>query len=191
MFQRMFENHRPKLENTNIKLRTYTGEVIKAKGVAEVQVRYEDQSASLPLVVTAGEGPMLFGRNWLKKIRLNWPQLLSVMEVNRVSENAELSKVLEKFDPVFDKGIGTMANIKVHIELKEDARPKFYKARPVPYALKQQIETELERLVNEGIYEPVTYSQWAAPIVPVVKEDGNIRIFGDYKVTVNPAANIL
>ena len=188
MFQRMFENHRPKLENTNIKLRTYTGEFIKAKGVAEVQVRYEDQSASLPLVVTAGEGPMLFGRNWLKKIRLNWPQLLSVMEVNRVSENAELSKVLEKFDPVFDKGIGTMANIKVHIELKEDARPKFYKARPVPYALKQQIETELERLVNEGIYEPVTYSQWAAPIVPVVKEDGSVRICGDYKVKVNPAA---
>ncbi len=188
MFQRMFENHRPKLENTNIKLRTYTGEFIKAKGVAEVQVQYEDQSASLPLVVTAGEGPMLFGRNWLKKIRLNWPQLLSVMEVNRVSENAELSKVLEKFDPVFDKGIGTMANIKVHIELKEDARPKFYKARPVPYALKQQIETELERLVNEGIYEPVTYSQWAAPIVPVVKEDGSVRICGDYKVTVNPAA---
>jgi len=32
----------------------------------------------------------------------------------------------------------------------------------------------------------VTYSQWAAPIVPVPKLGGAIGICGDYKVTVNP-----
>ena len=123
---------------------------------------------SLPLVVTAGEGPILFGCKGLKKVRLNWEQLFSVMEVNKISENVELDRPLEQFSHVFEEGIGTMANIKVHIELKDDAKPRFHKARPVPYALKQKIETELDRLAKEGIYEPVAYSQWAAPIVLVV-----------------------
>ena len=187
-FHEIFKDCKPKLESTNIKLRTYTGEFITAKGVSEVNVTYENQSVLLPLIVTAGGGPILFGRNWLKKVRLNWEQLFSVMGVNKVSENVELHNILGRFTHVFKEGIGTMANIKVHIELKDDAKPRFHKARPVPYALKGRIETELDRLVKEGIYEPVAHSQWAAPIVPVVKEDGSVRICGDYKVTVNPAA---
>ena len=42
---------------------------------------------------------------------------------------------------------------------------------------------ELERLEREGVIEPVQFSDWAAPIVPVVKRDGSIWICGDYKVT--------
>ena len=32
----------------------------------------------------------------------------------------------------------------------------------------------------------IDYSDWAASIVPVPKQDGSIRICGDYKVTINP-----
>ena len=81
-----------------------------------------------------------------------------------------------------------MANIVVDIVLEDDASPIYLKARSVPYALKKKVEDELERLVKLGLYEPIAYSPWATPIVPVPKSDGTIRICGDYKTTVNPRA---
>ena len=42
--------------------------------------------------------------------------------------------------------------------------------------------------MKEGILHPVKFSDWAAPIVPVVKKDGRIRICGDYKLTANRAS---
>ena len=68
--------------------------------------------------------------------------------------------------------------------------PRFFKARPVAYALREKIETELDRLVKEGTIEPVEFSEWATPIVPIVKEDGTIGICGDYKQTINQAAKL-
>ena len=58
----------------------------------------------------------------------------------------------------------------------------------MPYCLKEKVEKELERLVDLKIITPVSFSDWAAPIVPVIKQDGTVRLCGDYKITVNQAA---
>ena len=46
------------------------------------------------------------------------------------------------------------------------------------------------KLQQQGAITPVKFSDWAAPIVPVIKTDGNIRICSDYKVTVNPVVKL-
>ncbi len=71
------------------------------------------------------------------------------------------------------------------IDVDPDARPCFFKARSVHFIFREGIEAELVRLQEQGTIEPIQFSKWAAPIVPVVKSDGNIRICGDYKTTVN------
>ena len=50
----------------------------------------------------------------------------------------------------------------------------------MPYALNERIEKELERLVKDDIYEPIQYSNWATPNVPILKDDGTVRTCGDY-----------
>ena len=74
--------------------------------------------------------------------------------------------------------------------MDDKAQPRFQKARSVPYSMKAQVEKELDRLEGEGIIEPVA-SDWAAPIVPVLKPDkSSVRICGDFKVTVNKASKL-
>ena len=56
--------------------------------------------------------------------------------------------------------------------------------------MKENIDLELERLKSCGIISPVQCSDWAAPVVPVTKRDGTVRICGDYKLTINRVARL-
>ena len=60
----------------------------------------------------------------------------------------------------------------------------------MPYSLKDKIDKELDKLLNQGVIEKVNTSDWATPIVPVPKQNGHVRICGDYKVTVNPVLQV-
>ena len=76
------------------------------------------------------------------------------------------------------------------IYVDPSAPPKFMKARPVPYTLKVKVEKELNRLQSEDIISQVEFTEWAAPRVPVVKQDGLVGICGDYKYTVNQVSKL-
>ena len=60
------------LENSQLKLKTYTGGHLKIKGQAFVDVSYNGQNIKLPLQVIKGNGPALLGRNWLRTLKLDW-----------------------------------------------------------------------------------------------------------------------
>ena len=65
------------------------------------------------------------------------------------------------------------------LRLKPDTTPKFWLLRPVPFALKDGIEKELDQLQSGGIIEPIVFSEWTAPIIVVPKKEGSIRICGE------------
>ena len=166
------------LEATTKKLQTYSGEALTLVGEAEVAVKYGSQQVKLPLLVVAGEGRSLFGRDWLSSIRLNWHEIHQVQE-------STLESVLNRHTEVFQGGLGTLKGYRAKIHIDPDVQPRFCKARSVPYSMRVKVEEKLSQLVEEGILEPIQFADWAAPIVPVLKSDKSVRICGDFKCTVN------
>ena len=101
-----------------------------------------------------------------------------------------LSNILEVYTDLFRDELGTIKPYQATLKVHPDVQPKFFKPRPVPFAIKGAIEAELDRLEANGALQKVTHSDWAAPIVPVPKKNGMFRICGDYKVTVNQALEV-
>ena len=110
-------------------------------------------------------------------------------EVHTVKEERSLPEVLAKCSSIFTEELRCLKGMEVKLNVDPNATPKFFKARPVPLALKEKVEWELEKLQSMGIISPVQFSRWAAPIVPVVKQNGEVRICEDYKITVNQTAS--
>ena len=166
---------------SSILLKTYTNEVMSVVGELQVKVQYGEQTETLKLIVVSGRGPSLLGRDWLQKLRLHWQNIFH----QNSSSLTELSSLCTKYASIFKDELGTVSAHQATLQVNSEAAPKFHKARPVPFAIKEAVGAELDRLECEGILKKVDHSVWAAPIVAVPKKDGKFRICGDYKVTVN------
>lgn len=162
-------------------LKTYTGESLHVLGKITVPVTYQQQKIDLPLLIIEGTSPSLMGRDWLAKLKLNW------QEINHLRGCEKLEELLERHSSVFSSKLGCFNAMKAKIYIREEVQPKFFKPRSVPYILREKVNMELDRLQQENVITPVKHSEWAAPFVPVVKQDGSIRICGDYKLTINKA----
>ena len=60
------------LQVSSTRLCTYSREPLPVLGEVKVEVKCGDSRARLPLVVVEGNGPSLFGRNWLQAVKLDW-----------------------------------------------------------------------------------------------------------------------
>ena len=153
-----------RLDKSSLVLRTYTAETIPVLGQMEVEVRYGEYTGHHKLYVVRGKGPPLLGRNWLQHIRLDWASV-RLMSANSSSQAVE--EMTRKYPEVFREGLGTMKHVRAHLSLRDGANPGFFRPRPVPFAIKETVGRELDRLEATGILRKVDHSDWAAPIVPV------------------------
>ncbi|CAC5377655.1 unnamed protein product [Mytilus coruscus] len=179
-----------KLIEATITLQTYSGESIKPLGCANVKVHYKGEAHVLPLYVVPKGGPPLFGREWLKHIKLDWNEIKEVHGIDQKKTGEVIKDLLNKYKDVFKDELGTIKGIKAKLSLKDNSSPKYIKARTVSFSLRAKVEAELDRLEKEGTLNKVQHSELATPIVPVLKKNGNVRICGDFKVTLNPMLNV-
>lgn len=163
-----------KLYEPNMTLKSYNGVEIKPLGFIKVKVGYTKSNGKTTtqkfdlFVIENGSSPLI-GRDWLRKLNVT-------LEFNSLSYDDKLGN-----SPL--KVIGTYSKCKDKLHLKPNTVPVYHKSRLVPC----KVEGEIDRLVEEGILEPVEFSDRGTPIVAIPKQDNTWRICDDFSVTLNPA----
>ncbi|XP_044731858.1 uncharacterized protein K02A2.6-like [Chrysoperla carnea] len=185
-----------KLKPTNIKFRSYTKELFSPQGVAIVPVSYNNKKSLEELYVVERDYSPILGRVWIRR--------LGIINLNKIENNRNVRNIiprvlaidtpetfskdiLSRYSNVFEARIGRIPNVVCSLKIQENAKPIYIKPRPIPYALIDQVNDELDSLEKQGIIEKSNYCQWGSPLV-VVPKPGNqgVRICADYKISINP-----
>lgn len=181
-----------KLHKTHLRLRSYCKQNFVPLGFVKVKVSDTHKTEVLNMYVVKYVRDPLLGREWINQFKKlikvkNSSEEIEKVEMVEEIHKEKLTELLEKYKNVLSREFTCIKTRKAHLKLKPDAKPVFIKNRTVPFKILEKVEKELECMENTGILEKVESSRWATPIVPVLKENGDIRICGDFSVTVNPA----
>ena len=179
------------LKPTRLSLKTYTGENISPIRKIKVTVKLNGQRRKLDLYVIEGGSNALFGRSWLRNIKIDWAEIHAIVTAQNIGKSdikaiRRLKTILDRQSDVFKDGIGKLKGFKATFNVEPNSVPRFVNARNVAYSLRPAVEAELRNLQEQDIIERVDFSHWATPIVPVVNPDGKVRLCADFKTTLNP-----
>ncbi|XP_003381425.1 conserved hypothetical protein [Trichinella spiralis] len=173
---------RPTLRLTVVTLQVYgTGQKLRTLCSSRVEMQLNGHKEKVDVFVIQAPGyPCLFGRDLLEKFLVDWKALKTMATTTTTMKPLAINALsLTEVKGKFLK-LGRATTAKAHLELRPDARSKFMKPRSVPFALKAKIENDLQRLVDMGVLQPITRSEWASLIVPVLKSDGQSGYAADW-----------
>ena len=174
------------LVKCHVNLCVANGQIVKSPCKAMVTVKFNNYSCKLPLYLVDVAFPTLFGFEWIQAVfGESWLSKLVGLSVNHVETNQKFNDSV-KSSSIFQPGIGIVKGFEACVELKAGARPKFCNFRKPPFAFRGKIGKKLDSLEEEGFLIKVDHSKYASPIHPVMKADGDVRLCGDYKSTLNP-----
>ena len=114
------------------------------------------------------------GRTWIRKLGICLADIdrerealsQTIAQISSLSDNVPISlpdELAQEFPKILEQRIGSVPGIKIHLQLQTDTKPVYVREYPVPYALWNTVEEELNRWEKEGIIEPVNTSDWDRP----------------------------
>ncbi|XP_036338618.1 uncharacterized protein K02A2.6-like [Rhagoletis pomonella] len=179
--------NKPLLKPCSRELYGYGHTQIETLGEFSAKIQCGSVEKILPLVVSNVRGSSnLFGVDLFEELGFKIVQI----DTLTVESSEKLQTLLTTFADVFTPALGTIKSVKASIKLKENAVPKFSKSRPIPFAQLPKFKEEAQRLSQAGIWQQITFSDWASPIVLATKPDGSVRICGDFKRGVNQQIDV-
>ncbi|XP_062698553.1 uncharacterized protein K02A2.6-like isoform X1 [Aedes albopictus] len=176
----------------NKRLIVVNGSRLTVSGQLHVEVRLNGLRSSKKVIIlrSSKDFTPLLGRDWLETFYPEWktqflnPAIINHLGIDRLRENA-IGNIQQKFIKVFSKDFSEpIVGFKADLTLKSD-QPIFKRAYQVPYKLKEKFLTHLDMLEKQCVISPAKASEWASPVIAILKKDGEIRMVIDCKVSLN------
>nr|KAG5699460.1 hypothetical protein BaRGS_016306 [Batillaria attramentaria] len=168
------------------------------------------KQSSIPYIVTKIPDLNLLGRNAIQALGISVDNALGLKSIESQvkSEGAKESHpktssttyaslqkdchtLCDKFPDLFKEELGCLKDFELEVKFKSDAKPVFHKARPVPFALRDDLTKGYEEGIAKGVWKPVQFNDYGTPVVPIRKTNSTgalkpkLRICGDYSVGIN------
>ncbi|XP_060546945.1 uncharacterized protein K02A2.6-like [Pantherophis guttatus] len=157
-------------ETTRLTLIDYQGNRIPVVGIGKFNVAYKTFKATLPLTIVDRDRPSLLGMEWFE------PLGLAITDVDHIRNDTWEEDLMREFAEVFNNELGKYKGSPISFNLDPQVAPIRIKPRRVPFALRPKIDEQLDKLVTQGVLEPIDHARWETPIVTPIKPDGG-RIF--------------
>ena len=112
------------LRPVNKTFHAFTGTPLDIAGQILVDVEYNDQQLTLPLLIVRAKNyaPPLLGRAWMTKIRLDWKNLFSPSNeqfVVQPDKDERTVRLKERYAEIFKPELGSVKGVTAKLHLKE------------------------------------------------------------------------
>ena len=165
----------PCVRPTDTSTRNFDGSTIThTNNVLVTNVTCAGKCVPAELYVVPEPCPTVFGRDLLKS--LNITVNCSTAAINALTQPPSNSTTAMASD---NCRIGIFPDYEHHISLTTDARPRVAKLRPIALSKRDEVLTEIRRMLSDGIWSHIDKSEWQHVLVIVDKPNGGVRITSD------------
>ena len=142
-------------------------------GKFETTIKMGDKATSTIVYVVQGTHGSLL--SYTTALTLN----VIDVKVNAITTGDRLT---QKYPSLFN-GVGKLKHFEVKLHIDKSIQPVAQSARRIPFHLRKQVATELERLEQQGIIETVNGpTPWVSPLVVIPKKNGEVRLCIDMRM---------
>ena len=158
-------------------LKLYSKSTMPVSGTCRVSMPNpkNNKKCNVEFVVEKGEHTPLIGSRTSQQMNLVTVQHENIQQVSTIAESLTLDQVNDEFGHVF-QGHGCIEG-KIHLEIDKTVTPVINPPQRVPFALKEKLKSELDRLEGlEMIPKVKETTQWVSSLVVVENPNGKLRI---------------
>ncbi|UYV69808.1 K02A2.6-like [Cordylochernes scorpioides] len=164
---------RPEIRPTSLKAFAYGNTELPVVGKCNVLYLYGEKKEMFEFIVADVEAQTLITGDTCEKLEIL--RRINHINTDEMKLCSETQKILEQYHEVF-QGVG-LINSECKIYTKPEYSPVQVPPRRIPTSLGAEVQSELEKMVKQGIVTKIYHeTEWSHPMVVVKKKSGQIRI---------------